>query len=172
MTTKPVACVVLPTYNEAQNLKELLPRIFEQQQRISSHQLHVIVVDDNPSLRVNPLARLRYADLPVRREIVNLFMGHPIEDALAHSVARAQTVNPAAEEVRLRLLSLARTDPQLTVIDTKSIFCDQSACALSDGENLLYTDANHISHFGEQRVVERIDLAVRANAIAGGRAGD
>ncbi len=133
---------------------------------------HVIVVDDNPSLRLNPLARLRYADLPVRREIVNLFMGHPIEDALAHSVARAQTVNPAAEDVRLRLLSLTRTDPQLTVIDTKSIFCDETACALSDGENLFYTDANHISHFGEQRVVERIDLAVRGNANAGGRAGD
>jgi hypothetical protein len=44
---KPVACIVLPTYNEASNLKELLPRIFEQQERIFSHQLHVLVVDDN-----------------------------------------------------------------------------------------------------------------------------
>jgi dolichol-phosphate mannosyltransferase len=38
---------VLPTYNEAVNLKVLLPRIFEQQDYISSHQLHVLVVDDN-----------------------------------------------------------------------------------------------------------------------------
>jgi len=46
-TMKPIACIVLPTYNEAENLKILLPRIFEQQTRISSHDLHVLVVDDN-----------------------------------------------------------------------------------------------------------------------------
>ena len=44
---KPIACIVLPTYNEAGNLQVLLPRIFEQQGRISSHELHVLVVDDN-----------------------------------------------------------------------------------------------------------------------------
>jgi dolichol-phosphate mannosyltransferase len=44
---KPIACIVLPTYNEAENLQVLLPRIFEQQERISSHELHVLVVDDN-----------------------------------------------------------------------------------------------------------------------------
>ena len=43
----PVACIVLPTYNEAENLKVLLPEIFRQQERIPSHQLHVLVVDDN-----------------------------------------------------------------------------------------------------------------------------
>jgi dolichol-phosphate mannosyltransferase len=44
---KPIACIVLPTYNEAGNLQVLLPKIFEQQERISSHELHVLVVDDN-----------------------------------------------------------------------------------------------------------------------------
>lgn len=44
---KPVACMVLPTYNEAQNLRVLLPRLFEQGEQVSSHQLHVLVVDDH-----------------------------------------------------------------------------------------------------------------------------
>ena len=44
---KPIACIVLPTYNEVQNLRVLLPKIFEQQARISSHELRVLVVDDN-----------------------------------------------------------------------------------------------------------------------------
>jgi dolichol-phosphate mannosyltransferase len=44
---RPIACIVLPTYNEAENLKVLLPEIFKQQDRIPSHQLHVLVVDDN-----------------------------------------------------------------------------------------------------------------------------
>ncbi len=38
---------MLPTYNEAANLKVLLPEIFKQQERISSHQLRVLVVDDS-----------------------------------------------------------------------------------------------------------------------------
>ncbi|XXJ20865.1 GtrA family protein [Desulfovibrio caledoniensis] len=42
-----IACIVLPTYNESENVAVLLPRIFEQADRISSHELHVLVVDDN-----------------------------------------------------------------------------------------------------------------------------
>jgi dolichol-phosphate mannosyltransferase len=40
------ACIVLPTYNEAENIPVLIPQIFEQQSRIHSHHLITIVVDD------------------------------------------------------------------------------------------------------------------------------
>ena len=42
-----IGCIVLPTYNEAENVKELIPAIFEQAGKISTHDLHVLVVDDN-----------------------------------------------------------------------------------------------------------------------------
>ena len=42
-----VACVVLPTYNEVENVKFVIPKIFEQAGKIPSHDLHVLVVDDN-----------------------------------------------------------------------------------------------------------------------------
>jgi dolichol-phosphate mannosyltransferase len=42
-----VACIVLPTYNEAENLPILLPMIFQQAEKITTHELHVLVVDDN-----------------------------------------------------------------------------------------------------------------------------
>ncbi|WP_319583590.1 glycosyltransferase family 2 protein [uncultured Pseudodesulfovibrio sp.] len=41
-----IACIVLPTYNESENVRILLPQIFEQAKRIRSHELHVLVVDD------------------------------------------------------------------------------------------------------------------------------
>ena len=41
-----VACVVLPTFNEAQNVRVLVPRIFEQAAAVPTHELHVLVVDD------------------------------------------------------------------------------------------------------------------------------
>jgi len=44
---KPIACIVLPTYKEAKNLPLLLPHIFAQQLEITTHELHVLVVDDN-----------------------------------------------------------------------------------------------------------------------------
>ncbi len=42
-----IACVVLPTYNEAPNVGELIARIFAQAAKIPTHDLHVLVVDDN-----------------------------------------------------------------------------------------------------------------------------
>jgi dolichol-phosphate mannosyltransferase len=44
---KPRACVVLPTYNEAENVGSIIPRIFARADEIPTHDLHVLVVDDN-----------------------------------------------------------------------------------------------------------------------------
>jgi len=38
--------VILPTYNEAENVKIIIPAIFDQSNKIDSHELHVLVVDD------------------------------------------------------------------------------------------------------------------------------
>ncbi len=45
MSTKN-ACIILPTYNEADNVSILIPQIFEQQSLIHSHRLFITVVDD------------------------------------------------------------------------------------------------------------------------------
>lgn len=37
----------MPTYNEAENVKFVIPGIFAQAEKISTHELHVLVVDDN-----------------------------------------------------------------------------------------------------------------------------
>ena len=41
------ACVVLPTYNEAENIESITKAIFAMQSNIDTHLLYVIVVDDN-----------------------------------------------------------------------------------------------------------------------------
>jgi dolichol-phosphate mannosyltransferase len=40
------ACIVMPAYNEAVNLRELLPKILREADKIPSHELHLLVVDD------------------------------------------------------------------------------------------------------------------------------
>jgi dolichol-phosphate mannosyltransferase len=42
-----IACVVLPTYNEVENVRILIPRIFQEAAKIHTHELHVLVVDDS-----------------------------------------------------------------------------------------------------------------------------
>jgi dolichol-phosphate mannosyltransferase len=44
---KKIGCVCLPTYNEAENVKIVIPRTFEQAIKIPTHDLHVVVIDDN-----------------------------------------------------------------------------------------------------------------------------
>ena len=44
----PIACVILPTYNEIDNVTRVIPAVFQQAAKISdSHDLHVLVVDDD-----------------------------------------------------------------------------------------------------------------------------
>jgi len=44
----PIACVILPTYNEIDNVTQVIPAVFQQAAKISdSHDLHVLVVDDD-----------------------------------------------------------------------------------------------------------------------------
>jgi dolichol-phosphate mannosyltransferase len=43
---KKTACVVVPTYNESENLRILLAAIFDQAPCITEYELHVVVVDD------------------------------------------------------------------------------------------------------------------------------
>jgi dolichol-phosphate mannosyltransferase len=44
---KPKACIILPTYNEAQNVGKVIKGIFQQQDHIPSHEIVILVVDDN-----------------------------------------------------------------------------------------------------------------------------
>jgi dolichol-phosphate mannosyltransferase len=44
---KKKACIVLPTYNEAKNIPIIIPWIFEEAKKIETHEVHVLIVDDN-----------------------------------------------------------------------------------------------------------------------------
>lgn len=41
------ACIVMPTYNEADNISIIVPWIFEEAKKIETHEVHVLIVDDN-----------------------------------------------------------------------------------------------------------------------------
>lgn len=59
-----IACVILPTYNEAENVDFVITAIFDQAKKISTHQLHVLVVDDNSQDATQSIVRVLMAKYP------------------------------------------------------------------------------------------------------------
>ena len=67
MSTKN-ACIVLPTFNEVENVSVLIPQIFDQQSKIQSHHLVIIIVDDNSpdgTAQVVKSLQKNYSDLHI-----------------------------------------------------------------------------------------------------------
>jgi dolichol-phosphate mannosyltransferase len=71
MAEKKIACIVLPTFREAENISALLPLIFAQSDKIPTHDLHVLVVDDDSP--DGTAERVR--DAMARYPNLHLFMG-------------------------------------------------------------------------------------------------
>ncbi|MBP7148127.1 MAG: glycosyltransferase family 2 protein [Acidobacteria bacterium] len=81
-------CVVLPTYNEAENVSVLLPLIFAQQPRIPSHELHVLVVDDESPDGTADVVRGMQARFP-RLSVVSgpkRGLGEAYKRGIAHAI--------------------------------------------------------------------------------------
>lgn len=60
----PIACIILPTYNEAQNVAKIIQGIFDQQKKIHSHEIHVLVVDDNSPDGTQDVVQKSFRDNP------------------------------------------------------------------------------------------------------------
>jgi dolichol-phosphate mannosyltransferase len=88
-----IACIVMPTYNEARNLPELLPRIFQEAEKIPTHELHVLIVDDNSPDGTASVVR----EWMQRNHRIHLLSGEKkgLGEAYKRGMARAiETLNP------------------------------------------------------------------------------
>lgn len=87
---RPRCCIVLPTYNEAPNVPLLIPAIFAQARRIASHELHVLVVDDDSPDGTQDAVRALMTDNPclglIRGDKVGL--GDAYKRGIRHALDR------------------------------------------------------------------------------------
>ncbi|SVE19042.1 uncharacterized protein METZ01_LOCUS471896, partial [marine metagenome] len=58
------ACLILPTYNEAENIELITKAIFATQPNINTHQLYVIVVDDNSADGTQEIVKQQMKQFP------------------------------------------------------------------------------------------------------------
>ncbi len=103
------ACVVLPTYNEAENIESITKAIFAMQSNIDTHQLYVIVVDDNSPDGTQEIVKKQIQQHPYLRLITGNKVG--LGDAYKRGISFAiSTFNP---DLLLQMDADGQHDPTL-----------------------------------------------------------
>ena len=83
------ACLVLPTYNEAENIESITKAIFAMQSNIDTHQLYVIVVDDNSPDGTQEIVKKQIQQHPYLRLITGNKVG--LGDAYKRDISFAMS---------------------------------------------------------------------------------
>ena len=105
----PKACVVLPTYNEAENIESITKAIFAMQSSIPTHQLYVIVVDDNSPDGTQEIVKQQMQQYPNLRLVTGNKVG--LGDAYKRGISFAiTTFNP---DLLLQMDADGQHDPKL-----------------------------------------------------------
>lgn len=103
------ACVVLPTYNEAENIESITKVIFAMQSNIDTHQLYVIVVDDNSPDGTQEIVKKQMQKNPYLRLVTGNKVG--LGDAYKRGISFAiSTFNP---DLLLQMDADGQHDPTL-----------------------------------------------------------
>ena len=103
------ACVVLPTYNEAENIESITKAIFAMQSNIDTHQLYVIVVDDNSPDGTQEIVKKQMQKNPYLRLVTGNKVG--LGDAYKRGISFAMsTFNP---DLLLQMDADGQHDPTL-----------------------------------------------------------
>ena len=103
------ACVVLPTYNEAENIESITKAIFSMQSNIPTHELYVIVVDDNSPDGTQEIVKQQMQQFPQLHLVTGNKVG--LGDAYKRGISFAiKTFNP---DLLLQMDADGQHDPKL-----------------------------------------------------------
>jgi dolichol-phosphate mannosyltransferase len=103
------ACVVLPTYNEAENIESIIKAIFAMQSNVSTHKLYVIVVDDNSPDGTQGIVKQQMQQFPQLHLVTGNKVG--LGDAYKRGISFAiTTFNP---DLLLQMDADGQHDPKL-----------------------------------------------------------
>ena len=115
------ACVVLPTYNEVENIESIIKAIFAMQSNVTTHQLYVIVVDDNSPDGTQEIVKKQMNQHPYLRLVTGNKVG--LGDAYKRGISFAITT--FSPDLLLQMDADGQHDPKLIPefinLDRKSV---------------------------------------------------
>ena len=130
-------------------------------QLLQSHGERVMLVEDNPRIRVDPVLAARTAVMPARQTINNALGGPAL---ITTAFPESDLLEPAdlrANEI-LRKVAL---QTGASIIDLPAGLCPASMCISEQSSNPFYIDYHHLSFAGAQFALRNINIfEVRAES--------
>ena len=103
------ACLVLPTYNEAENIESIIKSIFSNQSEIKTHLLYVLVVDDNSPDGTQEIVKKQMQQFPC----LHLKTGNKIGLGDAYKRGFAFAISKFNPDLLLQMDADGQHDPKL-----------------------------------------------------------
>ena len=110
----------------------------------------VILIKDVPLFNFDPLRRTIANFIPARRALSTIFS---LRRNLGEEEAAGVDFTNEADESAAIIDRIAQNRPLLQVVDFRGTLCVANKCRFADGQDLFYTDYQHLSEVGAMRVL-------------------
>lgn len=130
---------------------------------MSEHHILVYLVQDNESFGFDPMRHMRTRLIAPRRLIAGIIA----KDALQwdDGVAPSAT-SPESLAGRAIVAAAAERHPDVRIIDLRAKLCTPTGCRFAQGDEALFSDANHLTTLGASTAVSGVSLPAASSLSA------
>lgn len=114
---------------------------------------HVILMEDVPSFPDDPVAGIRYQQIPLRRLFNRLFLSESPEIGNGTSEEISLTISTPERLAAAQLEAIAAADSKIILIDPKKALCTADRCYYASATDLYYVDGQHLSRSGALQIL-------------------
>jgi len=127
--------------------------------RLAAAGKRIILVEDPPGLRFNPLRQLMADEIGLRGRLSDVVAGKfPRSGGLVDRAAMTASDSFTASILR----RTAAAYPRVEILDPAEVLCAADRCRYAEGERLLYSDERHLTNAGARRVLALLPVSFAA----------
>jgi peptidoglycan/LPS O-acetylase OafA/YrhL len=117
---------------------------------------NVVIMEDIPVLKFDPMWYARYELIPARRVINRFLAADEPNEVSSESVSRQIIEAQDIEIARKNIEKLPALFPNVTVLDPTKFLCDSQSCFFADREGTFYSDSSHLNDRGSAKLLPMI----------------
>jgi peptidoglycan/LPS O-acetylase OafA/YrhL len=127
----------------------------------------VILIDDFPEFKFNPVESVRYRQMPMRRALNRLLLADEPQQWQTNSQDASRELLPAVRVATAELNEFAAADPTISLVSLKDAFCQRGQCYFANGSDLYYFDGDHLSDTGAMKVMPLFSRLLETHSTGG-----
>lgn len=118
----------------------------------------VIAMGDTPEFDFDPVPSAYFSELWLWRGMVSI-LGNPYASHIGILSEHARALDNQADDALVKALNEL---PDVQYVKVRDLFCAESGCRFSQGDRILYLDAQHLSTEGASLALTRLQLPARS----------